>query len=105
MEEIGDMSVQLSTHAINECMHSLQLSKEKVAKHEEVTSNLRSRSQGLTKSPGFRHAARQAENEFDLDARSYVKHSNVFMTRSSSSLERYVKKQHLLNMKRRRLDI
>ena len=66
VEEMGDMSVQLSTHAINECMHSLKISKEKVAKLEEVTSSLRWRLQVLTKSIGSRHAARQAENELDL---------------------------------------
>ena len=40
VEERGDMSVQVSNHAINECMHSLKISKEKVAKLEEVTSKV-----------------------------------------------------------------
>ena len=61
-----DMSVQLSTHAINECMHSLKISKENVAKSEEVTLSFRSRSQGFTKSTGSRHTARQAEKEVYL---------------------------------------
>ena len=47
-------------------MHSLKINKEKVAKLEEGTSGLRSRLQVLTKSPGSRNAARQAENELDL---------------------------------------
>ena len=66
VEEIGNMSVHLSTHAINECMHSLKLSKEKVAKLEEVSSSVRSRLQVLTKSSGSRHAVREAQNEWDL---------------------------------------
>ena len=89
VEEIGDMSVQLSTHAINECMHSLKISKEKVAKLEEVTSCLSSRLQVLTKSPGSRHAARQVENV--SSSRRYVKSGNLFLTRSSSSLKRCAK--------------
>ena len=49
VEEMGDMSVQLSTHAINECVHSLKLNKAKVAKLEEVSSSIRSRLHLLTK--------------------------------------------------------
>ena len=56
MEEIGFVSVQLGTHAINDCIQSLKLSNENVAKLEEVSSSLRSRLQVLTKSSGSRNA-------------------------------------------------
>ena len=65
-EETGDVSVQLATDAINDCMQSLKLNEEKVAKLEEVSSSLRSRLQVLTKSSGSRHAVRQAQNDLDL---------------------------------------
>ena len=97
------MSVQLSTHAINECMHSLKLSKEKVAKLEEVSSSCCSMLQVLTKSSGSRHAVRQAQNEFDLlDAR--LREAQQFVHDKKQLLaEASREKQHIL--KRRRLDI
>ena len=47
-------------------MHSLKISKENVAKFEEVTLSFRSRSQVFTKSTGSRHTARQTEKEVYL---------------------------------------
>ena len=95
VEEIGDMSVQLSTHA---CMHSLKNSKEKVAKLEEVTSSLRSRLWVLTKSLVFRHAARQAEKELDIVVAQLREEDKKQLL-----AEVLREKQHLLNMKRRYL--
>ena len=103
VEEKGDISVQLSTHAISECMHSLKLSKEKVAKLEEVSSSIRSRLQVLTKSSGSRHALRQAHNEC-LEAQS--REAQQFVHDKNQLLAELLReKQLLLNTKRRQLDI
>ena len=72
-EEIEDMSVKLGSHVINDCIHSVKISKEKVAKLEVVTSSLRTRLQVLTKSLGSRQAARQAQNELDFCRRAVTR--------------------------------
>ena len=105
VEEMGEMSVQLSTQAINECMHSLKRSKEKVAQIEEVTSSLRSRLQVLTESLGSRHAARQAENELDLVVAQLREEQQSLVDKKQLFADTLREKQHLFNMKRRPLDI
>ena len=65
-EQIVDIPVprgvkETGDHAINDCIQSLKLHEEKVAKLEEVTSSLRSMLQVLTKSPAPRHAVRQGQ--------------------------------------------
>ena len=78
VQETGDVSVQLGTHAINDCIQSLKLHKEKVAKLEEMTSSLRL---------GFLVAQLREGKKLS-------------MTRNTFSL-----KQLFLNVERRRLDI
>ena len=105
VEETGDVSVQLATHAINDCIQSLKLSKVKVTRLEEMSSRVRSRLQVLTKSSGSRHAVRQAQNEWDL-LEAQLREAQQFVHDKKQLLaEALREKQHLLNMKRRRLDI
>ena len=104
MEQIGDVPVQLGTHAINDCMQSLKL-KEKVAKCAQVTSSLRSRLQVLTKSPGPRHATRQAQNELDFLVAQLREEQQIVLDKKQLLAEALREKQLLLNMKRRRLDV
>ena len=105
VEEIKDVSVQLGTHPINDCIQSLKISEEQVAKLEEVTSSLRSRSQVLIKSPGSRQAARHAQNELDLVVAQLREEQQSLHDKKQLLAEALREKQHLLNMKRRRLDI
>ena len=86
VEEIEDMSVQ-----INDCIQTLNISKENVTKLEEVTSSLRTRLQVLTKSPGPDKLHDRHKVNWILSSRSYTKSSNLFLTRSSFSLKRCVK--------------
>ena len=104
VEQIEDVLVQLGTHTINDCIHSLKLNKRNVAKFEELTSSLRSRLQVLTKSPGPRHAFRQAQNELDLLVAQFEE-QQIVHDKKQLLAEVLHEKQLLLNMKRRRLDI
>ena len=102
VEEIEDVSAQIGT---NDCTQSLKISREKVAKLEEVTSSLRARLQVLTKSPGSRQAARQAQNELDLVVAQLREDQQSLLDKEQLLAEALREKQNLLNMKRRRLDI
>ena len=104
VEEVEYVSVQLGTHAIDDCIQPLKLSKGKKAKLEEVTSSLRSRLQVLTKSLGSRQVTRQAQNELDLVVAQLREVQQSLHDKKQLLAEALREKQLLLNMKRRRFD-